>query len=160
MKKTLLSIATLALLLSGCVQTQPTASSKVTTSSYTIDKIKPSADEDAEGAIDKDFFVKEILTKKPSNVTIIDVRTDFEYNAGHFEGAKRIPVADIYAKGGCEKVIAQLPKEGYVVAVCATGARAGEMWAGLKDTCKYPVANKVYYLDNNVMYNPKGGTVK
>ncbi len=51
-----------------------------------IGSIKPGK---AEGEIDKEFF-KKIAEEKPSNVLFVDVRTPFEYAAGHFGGAKHI----------------------------------------------------------------------
>ena len=43
--------------------------------------------------------------------------------------------------------------------VCATGARAGEMYFGLKDDCKVDM-KRFAYLDAEVMYGPKGTVVK
>jgi hypothetical protein len=88
-----------------------------------------------EGTIDKAFF-KQLLAEKPSNVFLVDVRTLFEYKAGHFDGATHAYINDLYDKG-CDVTLAQLPNEGYVVFVCATGARAGEMYFGIRDECKY-----------------------
>jgi hydroxyacylglutathione hydrolase len=110
-----------------------------------------------EGAIDKAFFRK-IAAEKPSNVLFVDVRTKFEYDAGHFEGAKHIPINDIYDKG-CDAALSQLPKDGYVVFVCATGARAGEMYFGIKDECKYKDVQRFFFLDANVNYTPQGPVV-
>ena len=97
-----------------------------------VDAIKAGKEE---GTIDKEFF-KKIVAEKPANVSIVDVRTPFEYNAGHFDGAKHVFINDLFNKG-CDATLARLPKEGYVVFVCATGARAAEMYFGIKDDCKY-----------------------
>ena len=97
-----------------------------------VDAIKAGKEE---GTIDKAFF-KQIVAEKPANVSIVDVRTPFEYNAGHFDGAKHVFINDLFDKG-CDTTLARLPKDGYVVFVCATGARAAEMYFGIKDDCKY-----------------------
>lgn len=110
-----------------------------------------------EGVIDKAFFNK-IAAEKPANVTLVDVRTQFEFVAGNFPGSKHIPINDIYSEG-CPATIAKLPKEAYVVFVCATGARAGEMYFGLKDDCKMDM-KRFAYLDAEVAFGPKGPVVK
>src|SRR5450759_262976 len=91
-----------------------------------VDSIKAGKEE---GSIDKEFF-KKIVAEKPANIALVDVRTPFEYKAGHFDGAKHVFINDLYDKG-CDATLAQLPKEEYVVFVCATGARAAEMYFGL-----------------------------
>lgn len=111
-----------------------------------------------EGTIDKAFF-KKVVAEKPANVYLVDVRTPFEYKAGHFDGAKHIFINDLYDKG-CDSTLAQLPKEGYVVFVCATGARAAEMYFGIKDDCKKADTKKLFFLDAEVAYTPKGPLVK
>jgi hydroxyacylglutathione hydrolase len=110
-----------------------------------------------EGTVDKAFF-KQVVTEKPSNVFLVDVRTPFEYQAGHFDGAKHVYINDLYDKG-CDATLAQLPPEGYVVFVCATGARAGEMYFGIKDECKYKGIDRLFFLDASVNYTPKGAVV-
>lgn len=110
-----------------------------------------------EGTIDKEFF-KKILVEKPANVSLVDVRTPFEYNAGHLDGAKHVFINDLYEKG-CDTTIARLPKEGYVVFVCATGARAGEMYFGIKDECKADT-KRLFFLDAELAYTPNGPIVK
>jgi hydroxyacylglutathione hydrolase len=110
-----------------------------------------------EGTIDKEFF-KKIVAEKPANVSLVDVRTPFEYNAGHFNGAKHVFINDLYDKG-CDTTLAQLPKEGYVVFVCATGARAGEMYFGIKDECKVNT-ERLFFLDTEVAYTTQGPVIK
>ena len=82
-----------------------------------------------------------------------------EYNAGHFEGSKHVFINDLFKKG-CDATLAQLPKEGYVVFVCATGARAAEMYFGILDDCKYKDMKRLFYLDANVDFTPKGPIVR
>jgi len=111
-----------------------------------------------EGTIDKEFF-KTMVAEKPTNVSIVDVRTPFEYQAGHFDGAIHIYINDLFNKG-CDTTLARLPKEGYVVFVCATGARAGEMYFGIQDDCKYNDIKRLFFLDADVAYTPNGPVVQ
>lgn len=120
-----------------------------------VDAIKAGKDE---GTIDKEFF-KKIVAEKPSNVSIVDVRTPFEYQAGHFDGAINVFINDLFNKG-CDTTLARLPKEEYVVFVCATGARAGEMYFGIQDDCKYKDSKRLFFLDANVEYTPNGPIVQ
>jgi len=46
-----------------------------------------------------------------------------------------------------------------VVFVCATGARAGEMYFGIKDECIYKDTTRPFFLYANVNYTPKGPVV-
>jgi len=120
-----------------------------------VDSIKAGKEE---GSIDKEFF-KKIVAENPANVVLVDVRTPFEYKAGHFDGAKHVFINDLYDKG-CDATLAQLPKEEYVVFVCATGARAAEMYFGIKDECKKADIKKLFFLDAEVIYTPQGPVVK
>jgi 3-mercaptopyruvate sulfurtransferase SseA len=124
----------------------------------TVNKVTAITAGKEEGTIDKAFF-KKIMAEKPANVSLVDVRTPFEYKAGHFEGATHLFINDLYDKG-CDATLAQLPKEGYVVFVCATGARAGEMYFGIKDECKSKDTKRLFFLDAEVAYTPKGPVVK
>jgi hypothetical protein len=110
-----------------------------------------------EGTIDKGFF-KKIVAEKPVNVALVDVRTPFEYKAGHFAGAKHVFINELYSKG-CDATLAQMPKEEYVVFVCATGARAAEMYFGIKDDCKVDT-KRFFFLDAEVLYPPTGPVIK
>ncbi len=48
---------------------------------------------------------EKIAAEKPSNVSLVDVRTPFEYKAGHFDGAKHVFISDLYDKG-CDATLA------------------------------------------------------
>jgi hypothetical protein len=122
---------------------------------HKVDAIKAGKEE---GTIDKEFF-KKLVAEKPANVTLVDVRTPFEFQAGHFDGAVHIFINDLFNKG-CDTTLARLPKEGFVVFVCATGARAGEMYFGIQDDCKYNDVKRLFFLDANVDYTPKGPVIK
>jgi len=67
-------------------------------------------------------------------------------------------INEIYS-AGCPATIAKLPKDGFVVFVCATGARAGEMYFGLKDDCKIDM-KRFAFLDAEVAFAPGGPVVK
>jgi hydroxyacylglutathione hydrolase len=157
MKNLSVLLAVSLLLTLGCAQT-PVApvQAGARPATNTVDSIKTTKEE---GVVDKAFFRK-ILVDKPANVSLVDVRTPFEYKAGHFDGAKHVFINDLYDKG-CEATLAQLPKEGYVVFVCATGARAGEMYSGILDDCKGKVnAKRLFFLDAEVAYMPTGPVIK
>ena len=79
---------------------------------------------------------------------MIDVRVNQTSNTG---------VQSLYV---IDATLAQFPKEEYVVFVCATGARAGEMYFGIKDECKNVNMKRFYFLDAEVMYTPNGPVVK
>ena len=89
----------------------------------------------------------------------VDVRTPFEFAAGHFEGAKHIYINDLFKKG-CESVFSQFPKDNFVVFVCATGARAGEMYFGIQGECKSQNMGRIFYLDAEVAYTGGKAVVK
>ncbi len=61
--------------------------------------------------------LKRILQKYPDHV-VIDVRTDAEWNAGHIDCARHIPIGQIIQK----KV--NLEKNAHITIVCASGYRA------------------------------------
>ncbi len=160
MKRLLVAIAVVSLALAGCAgksATVATAKPEIKQASASkIDSIRPGKEE---GEIDKEFF-KKMVMEKPSNVLLVDVRTPFEYKAGHFEGAKHIHINDLFKKGGCEAVLAQLPKDSYVIFVCASGARAGEMYFGIQGDCKCPDMKRFSYLNADVDYSGGKNLVK
>ncbi len=152
----LTSLAALALALSaGCAQQAVApAQAQAKPAANAVAALQMAKDE---GVIDKAFFNKAVA-EKAGNVSIVDVRTSFEFAAGHFAGSKHVPINEIYSEG-CPPTIAKLPQGGFVVFVCATGARAGEMYFGLKDDCKMDM-KRFAFLDAEVMYTPKGPVVK
>ena len=66
---------------------------------------------------------RRIAEEKPSNVLFVDVRTPFEYAAGHFEGAKHIYINDLF-KNGCESVDQPVP-ERQLRGLCMRNRRQG-----------------------------------
>lgn len=153
MKHTALAALTAAtgILVAGCAQQAAIPS---TASPEAVVQLKMAKDE---GVIDKAFF-NQVVAAQAANVTLVDVRTKFEFAAGNFAGSRHISINDVYSEG-CPSTIARLPKQGFVVFVCATGARAGEMYFGLKDDCKMDM-KRFAYLDAEVMYGPQGAVVK
>ena len=139
----------------GCAQQAVApAATAAKPAAHTVGALKMAKDE---GVIDKAFF-KQAVADKAANVYLIDVRTDFEFAAGHFAGSKHVSINEIYS-AGCPATIAKLPKDGFVVFVCATGARAGEMYFGLKDDCKIDM-KRFAFLDAEVAFAPGGPVVK
>jgi hydroxyacylglutathione hydrolase len=156
MKKLLILVSISALFAFGYVHVAAyPANAQEKQAANKVDAIKAGKEE---GTIDKEFF-KKIVAEKPANVSLVDVRTPFEYNAGHFDNAQHLFINDLFNKG-CDDTLARLPKEGYVVFVCATGARAGEMYFGIQDDCKYKDMKRFFFLDANVNYTPKGPVVQ
>lgn len=112
-----------------------------------------------EGTVDKEFF-KTIIKSRPENIVIVDVRTPAEFQYAHLEGAINIPVDDMYKKDkGCNYITQKLPKDKNIIFMCATGARAGEMWFGLKDDCNYNMKG-LYFLDAKVDYSTGQAVIK
>jgi rhodanese-related sulfurtransferase len=101
---------------------------------------------DVEGSIDLDRF-KKILVENPSSVTLIDVRDADEYEKGHFETARHIPVEDLEPK------IKDLPSDKPIVFVCSTGARSGEGYYMVKDVRPNL---EVYYVEATIDYKNDG----
>ncbi len=80
-------------------------------------------------------------------VFLLDVRTPGEYARGHIEGAVLIPMNRVPSRLG------EIPRDGKVVVVCATGARSAAVARYLDDQ-GYPwVAN---YVDGVVGWYRKG----
>jgi rhodanese-related sulfurtransferase len=58
--------------------------------------------------------------------TLVDVRTDDEFGAGHVQGAKNIPVHEI------EQRLNEIPKDRKVVVYCRSGGRSASAAAVLQ----------------------------
>ncbi len=103
------------------------------------------------GSVDKDYF-KTLVPSRPANIIIVDVRTPAEFQNGHIEGAINIDVNKMY-KEGCEAVTSLLPKEGDLIFHCASGGRAGEMYFGLIEDCKFAQKERLHFLDAHVKFS-------
>ena len=64
-------------------------------------------------------------TEVPAQVTVLDVREDDEWDAGHVEGAVHIPLGDLPARVG------ELDPEADIVVVCRSGGRSARATAWL-----------------------------
>lgn len=64
----------------------------------------------------------------PAAATLVDVREDDEWEAGHIEGALHIPMAEVPGRLG---ELAELADAGEVVVVCRSGGRSARVVAWL-----------------------------
>jgi rhodanese-related sulfurtransferase len=58
--------------------------------------------------------------RQRDDVVVIDVREDWEYEAGHIPGATLIPLAQIPGR------MSEIPTDKTVIAVCRSGNRSGQ----------------------------------
>lgn len=61
------------------------------------------------------------------DVHVLDVREAFEWKAGHIEGAQHIPMRQIPGR------LDEVPGDRFLVAVCRSGHRSGEVTRFLSD---------------------------
>jgi rhodanese-related sulfurtransferase len=66
------------------------------------------------------------ISKRRSELHLLDVREQDEWDAGHIEGAQHIPLGELGAR------LAEVPKEQVVVAVCRSGSRSDRAAKGLR----------------------------
>ena len=66
------------------------------------------------------------VSKRRSDLHLLDVREQDEWDAGHIEGAQHIPLGALAAR------LAEVPKEQVVVAVCRSGSRSDRAAKGLR----------------------------
>jgi rhodanese-related sulfurtransferase len=62
----------------------------------------------------------------PPALTVLDVREDDEWAAGHIEGARHIPLMQVPAR------FAELPSDRQVLVVCRVGSRSAQATAYLQ----------------------------
>ncbi len=62
--------------------------------------------------------VRELRQSLAGEITLLDVREPYEYEAGHVEGAQLMPLANVVA------LAADLPKDQPVYVVCRSGNRS------------------------------------
>jgi hydroxyacylglutathione hydrolase len=79
---------------------------------------------------------------KAGGATIVDVRRDDEYKAGHVKGAMWVPVDDVIPR------FDELPGKGKLLFICAVGARSGL-------ACEYAAAMGA---DQSRLFNIEEGT--
>lgn len=100
-----------------------------------------------EGSITIASF-KEIITKKPQSIYLVDVRDPDEFSTGSFKTAVNIPVEEL------EKKIKRLPTDKPIIFFCGTGARSGESFYMLQDL--KPEMKNVFYLDAELAFKKDG----
>lgn len=61
------------------------------------------------------------------NLTILDVREQDEWDAGHIDGAVHIPMGELQARQD------EIPQQQKIVTVCRSGARSGQVAAALSN---------------------------
>jgi rhodanese-related sulfurtransferase len=66
------------------------------------------------------------VSKRRSDLHLLDVREQDEWDAGHIEGAQHIPLGQLGAR------LAEVPREQVVVAVCRSGSRSDRAAKGLR----------------------------
>ena len=66
------------------------------------------------------------VSKRRSDLHLLDVREQDEWDAGHIEGAQHIPLGELGDR------LAEVPKEHVVVAVCRSGSRSDRAAKGLR----------------------------
>ncbi len=62
----------------------------------------------------------------PASLTVLDVREDGEWSAGHIDGALHIPLMQVPAR------MTELPPDSQVLVVCRSGARSAQAAAYLQ----------------------------
>jgi rhodanese-related sulfurtransferase len=62
----------------------------------------------------------------PVGATILDVREDAEWEAGHVEGSTHVPLSEIQAR------VADVPASDPLVVVCKVGSRSAQVTAWLR----------------------------
>jgi len=70
--------------------------------------------------------VPQDVSKRRSELHLLDVREQDEWDAGHIEGAQHIPLGELGARLG------EVPREQVVVAVCRSGSRSDRAAKGLR----------------------------
>jgi rhodanese-related sulfurtransferase len=107
-------------------------------------KVKAGAEE---GSIDIAYF-KELFSKNPDSIYLVDVRDADEFAKGSLKTAVNIPVEVL------EQKLNTLPTDKPIVFICGTGARSGESFYMLQDL--KPELKNVFYIDAEMTFNKDG----
>ena len=67
-----------------------------------------------------------VLAELPEALTVLDVREDGEWAAGHIDGSQHIPLMQVPAR------MTELPADAQVLVVCKVGARSAQAAAYLQ----------------------------
>ena len=89
---------------------------------------------------------KELIEKK-SSLVLLDVRTDWEFDSGHIEGAINMPVDDLQQRH------AELKPNDEILVYCRTGNRSAKAMQILKDNGY----SKVYNMEGGIEAWKKAG---
>jgi rhodanese-related sulfurtransferase len=65
-------------------------------------------------------------SRVPADATILDVREDDEWRAGHVEGSTHVPLSELPARAG------DVPAADPLVVVCKVGGRSAQVTAWLR----------------------------
>ncbi len=71
--------------------------------------------------------IDQLPAELPEGVTLLDVREDDEWSAGHAPGARHIPMGDVPAR------IEELPSDGGIYVLCRSGGRSARVTAYLNN---------------------------
>lgn len=74
------------------------------------------------------LVLPEDVSKQRSDLHLLDVREQDEWDAGHVEGAQHIPLGELGAR------LAEVPRDRVVVAVCRSGSRSDRAAKGLRQS--------------------------
>jgi rhodanese-related sulfurtransferase len=66
------------------------------------------------------------VSKRRSDLHLLDVREQDEWDAGHIEGAQHIPLGELAGR------LDEVPRDRTVVAVCRSGSRSDRAARGLR----------------------------
>ena len=66
------------------------------------------------------------VSKRRSELHILDVREQDEWDAGHIDGAQHVPLGELGER------LAEVPRDRVVVAVCRSGSRSDRAAKGLR----------------------------
>lgn len=105
-------------------------------------------------AISADEFKKLVAEKQ---VTIVDVRSAADFEAGHIPGAINIYDEDFIFKA--KESVAKLPTTGRVVLHCSVGGRSGGAYYAILGESDYVNKNNLQYLDATITISADGSFV-
>lgn len=98
------------------------------------------------GSVTMESF-REVWTRAPESVLLIDVRDAKEFAKGAIQGAINVPINDLEAR------IATLPLDKPVVFICGTGARSGEAYDMVQ---LYRAEVPAYFIDAEAKFMADG----
>lgn len=89
-----------------------------------------------------------LIDKLGQGLTIIDVRTEEEFNQGHIPNAKLSPLQTLQSD------LARIPKNVPILLVCRTGRRAAAAYDIMRKA--FPANKAVWFLDGTPEYHKDG----